>query len=254
MLSKNKIKQIIALQKKKIRDERGLYIIEGDKLIKEYLMSGMHIRTLFAKPEFINSLPDGLNRNIDETEHASFDELKKISTLKTPHNAIAVVQIPEKQFDSNIILKDLCAALDFIQDPGNLGTVIRSASWFGIENIVCSDDCVDIYNPKVIQASMGAIMHVNVYYTDLQRFLAGAVEKGVPVYGTMTEGESIYSQALGKIGVILLGNESRGISDELLTYVSKRIMIPRLNNFRLGIDSLNVGMAASVIFSEFARR
>jgi TrmH family RNA methyltransferase len=254
MLSKNKIRFIISLQKKKARDEEKLYVIEGDKLIKEYLMSGIRINTLIAKPEFIGSLPADQADNIDETESVSFEDLKKVSTLKTPHNAIALVPVPESEFEPENIFKDLCAALDFIQDPGNLGTIIRSAAWFGIRNIVCSEDSVDQYNPKVIQASMGALLHVKVHYHNLRQFLAAAQKQGLPVYGAMVEGESVYNHKPGNNGIILLGNESRGISDELMPFVSKKIMIPRFNNYKYGIDSLNVSMAASIIFSEFARK
>jgi RNA methyltransferase, TrmH family len=254
MLSKNKIRLIISLQKKKVRDEEKLYVIEGDKLIKDYLISGERIRTLIAKPEFIRSLPADQAKNIGETESVSFDELKKVSTLKTPHNAIALVPVTKIEFEPDNILKDLCAALDFIQDPGNLGTIIRSAAWFGIKNIVCSEDSVDLFNPKVIQASMGALLHVKVHYCDLRQFLGTAQKNGIQVYGTMIEGESVYDQKLRSKGVILLGNESRGISDELIPFISKKITIPRSNKYRYGNDSLNVSMAASILFSEFARR
>jgi TrmH family RNA methyltransferase len=156
--------------------------------------------------------------------------------------------VPEELFEN------LCAALDFIQDPGNLGTIIRAAAWFGIRNIVCSDNCVDVYNPKTVQASMGAILNVNVYYSDLKNFLCLANEKNIPVYGTVLRGESIYKQKLGARGIILLGNESRGISDELMTYATNKIMIPGVGRIVPGIESLNAGMAASVVFSEFLRQ
>lgn len=253
MISKNKIKYILSLQKKKSRDKEKLYVIEGDKLVREYLMSDIHIRTLVAKQEFINSLPAELIKNVAETEYASFEELKKISTLKTPHNAVAIVPMPQEEFDPEIILKDLCAVLDIIQDPGNLGTIIRSASWFGIKNIVCSEDSVDLYNPKVIQASMGAVLHVKVHYSNLKELIITALQKGLPVYGTVTEGESIYNKKLQKKGLVLFGNESKGISKELLPLITDKIMIPRFNDSKFGIDSLNVSMAASIMFSEFAR-
>jgi TrmH family RNA methyltransferase len=254
MLSKSKARFIISLQKKKIRDELKLFIVEGDKLVKEFLNSGMPVMTLIAKPEFINGLPEEITSGVREIEPVSFEELKRISTLKTPHNALAVVSIAERKFNPEIVTKKICVALDFIQDPGNLGTIIRAAAWFGIKNIVCSEDCVDIYNPKVVQATMGAILNVNVYYHDLSDLLNLASKKGVPIFGSMLEGESIYSQKLGNKGIILLGNESKGISEELIPFITDRITIPRFNKTGTGIDSLNVGMAASVVFSEFARR
>lgn len=254
MISKNKIKYILSLQKKKVREEKHQYVIEGDKLVNEYLLSGIGLKLLVAKPVYIASLLSQEKAIIDEIEPAGYEDLKRISTLKTPHNAVAVVQFPEYHIGMDDILENLSVALEFIQDPGNLGTIIRAAAWFGIKHIVCSENCVDVYNPKVIQASMGAIMHVKVHYSDLRQFLGNATGKGVPVYGTMIEGESVYDQKLENKGVILFGNESRGISDELLPFISKKIMIPRFNNFKYGIDSLNVSMAASIILSEFARK
>lgn len=254
MLSKNKARFIISLQKKKVREEYKLYIIEGDKIVKEFITAGVPIKSLIAKPEFISSLPKDGMEAVSETEPVGYEELKLISGLKTPHNALAVVCMPEPEISQARFLKSQCIALDCIQDPGNFGTIIRAAAWFGIKNIVCSEDCVDVYNPKVIQASMGAIIHVRVLYTDLKKLLKAASEKKMPVYGTMLEGESIYDQKLGSKGVILLGNESKGISGDLIPFIDHKLMIPRFIDTTFGIDSLNVGMAASIIFSEFARR
>lgn len=254
MLSKTKAKFIISLQRKKVRDVEGLFVIEGDKIVKEFLLSGMRIRTLVAKSEFINSLTSELRDLIFETEEVSYEELKLISTLKTPHNALAVTEMQKRELKTEDILNQLCVALDFVQDPGNLGTIIRAAGWFGIKNIICSSDCVDVYNPKVVQGSMGALLHVNVYYTELEEFLISAQGKGIPIYGTLLEGEPIYDHSLGRRGVILLGNESKGISDKLAPYITEKIMIPKFSNAKHGIDSLNVSMAASIVFSEFRRR
>jgi TrmH family RNA methyltransferase len=254
MISKNKAKFIISLQKKKVRDEEQLFVIEGDKLVKEFLIDKIPVKILIAKPEFLGTLPADLTRFVDETEDVSYEELKHISTLKTPHNALAVVPMPYREIDIAEVLNQLCVALDFVQDPGNLGTIIRAAAWFGIKNIVCSVDCVDVYNPKVIQASMGAILHVNVYYSDLKKLVVLANKKKIPVFGTMLEGESIYDHKLDNKGIILLGNESKGISDELIPFITEKIMIPRFSKAKQGIDSLNVGMAASVVFSEFLRK
>ena len=254
MISKNKAKFIISLQRKKTRDEEGLFVIEGDKIVREFLAAKSPIKILVAKPEFLSSLPDHLTRHVEEIEDISYEELKHISTLRTPHNALAVVPIPVREINTNELFKQLCVALDFVQDPGNLGTIIRAAGWFGIKNIVCSEDCVDVYNPKVIQASMGALLHVNVFYSDLNKLLKDAVSTGIPVFGTLLEGESIYSHNLDNKGIILMGNESKGISDSLIPFIIHKIMIPGFRPPRQGIDSLNVGMAASVVFSEFLRR
>ena len=217
-------------------------------------MAQIPVKILVANPEFLSSLPAGLTVMVNETDEVSYEELKLISTLKTPHNALAVVPIPEHNLDIDEVLKGLSVALDCVQDPGNLGTIIRAAGWFGIKNLVCSLDCVDVYNPKVIQASMGAILQVKVYYSDLKKFFKAANEKKIPIFGTMLEGGSIYNHNLSNKGIILLGNESKGISDELIPFISDKIMIPKFSSARHGIDSLNVGMAASVVFSEFIRK
>jgi len=253
MLSKAKISFFISLQKKKTREEEKLYVIEGDKLVKEFLEARVTVKMLIAKPEFLNSLPQVLKHGIAEVIPASYEELKKISSLKTPHNALAVIAMPEIKMDLNRLQENLSVALDTVQDPGNLGTIIRAAAWFGIKNIYCSPDCVDVYNPKVIQASMGAILHVNVFYTDLRSLLETALKNKIKVFGALMDGDSIYSYKLEHKGIILLGNESKGISEELMPYVTDRIMIPKFSNAQSGIDSLNVSMAASVIFSEFTR-
>jgi TrmH family RNA methyltransferase len=254
MISKNKIKYLISLQKKKIREDENLYVIEGDKLVREFLSAGITVKTVYAKPEFISSLPASLKNSAEEIEPVTFEELKQISSLKTPHNALALVPVLHREFNTASVLSGLCVALDFVQDPGNLGTIIRAAAWFGIKNIVCSENCVDVYNPKVIQSCMGAILHVNIHYTDLTSFLKEAARKKIPVYGTLLEGESVYSHHLSDNGIIILGNESKGITDELIPFITEKIMIPKFSNAKSGIDSLNVSMAASVVFSEFARK
>jgi RNA methyltransferase, TrmH family len=254
MISKIKSKYIISLQKKKVRDDERVYVIEGDKLVREFLLAKIPVKMLIAKPEFLRSLSDDMKQYAKEIEDISYEELKRISTLKTPHNALAVVPFTDRILDSNDILKGLTVALDFVQDPGNLGTIIRAAAWFGIKNIVCSPECVDVYNPKVIQASMGAVLHVNVYYSDLKKFVILAGEKNIPVFGTMLEGESIYHHKLDKKGIIILGNESKGISEELIPFITDKIMIPGVNKAIPGIESLNVSMAASIVFFEFLRK
>lgn len=254
MISKNTIKFLLSLQKKKVRDESRLYVIEGDKLVREYLSYKVPLKLLVAKPEFIGSLPPEQLSLVVEAEPVSYDDLKRVSTLKTPHNAVAVVSYRDQEADPEKILTGLCAALEFVQDPGNLGTIIRSAAWFGIRNIICSTGCADIYNSKVIQATMGAILHVEVQYRDLKEFLAGALDSGVPVFGAVIDGDVVYDSELGTKGVILLGNESKGISGELMPYITRKIMIPRFGGRVPGLDSLNVGMAATILFSEFARR
>jgi TrmH family RNA methyltransferase len=254
MVSRNKMNFIVSLQKKKVREEEKLFVIEGDKLIKEFLTAKIPIKILVAKPEFLNSLPPAHRQSMAEIIPASYNELKRISTLKTPHNALAVIEMPDVRMDPLTLKNELTVALDCIQDPWNLGTIIRAAAWFGLRNIFCSQDCVDVYNPKVIQSSMGAILNVNVFYTDIRILLESARSNGIKIYGTVMKGKSVYSSRLSGTGIILFGNESKGISDDLLPFITNRIMIPKINKGTPGIDSLNVSMAASVIFSEFIRR
>jgi RNA methyltransferase, TrmH family len=254
MISKNRKRFIISLQRKKVRDEEKLFVIEGDKLVTEFLSLKIPLKTIIGKPEILKTLSPLLADFQGETDEVTDRELKEMSTFATPHNVMAVVPMPDQEFNEAKILNELCVALSFIQDPGNLGTIIRAAGWFGIRNIICSPDCVDLYNPKVIQASMGALLHVNVFYYDLKKLLLSAAEKKIPVFGTMLEGKSIYSHTLDKKGVIIFGNESKGISKELESYITHKIMIPKFGVSKQGIDSLNVGMAASIVLSEFRRR
>ena len=254
MLSKNRVNFILSLQKKKVREEEKLFIIEGDKLVKEFLSAGIYFKSLVAKPEFIGTLSVKERNFADEIVPVSYEELKKVSTLKTPHNAIAIVKMPDLIQDMNPDPHELSVALDCIQDPGNLGTIIRAAAWFGIKKVYCSPDSVDAFNPKVIQSTMGAILHVKVYYTEISGLLLAASENNMTIYGTVMEGESIYTSDLGNNGIILMGNESKGISTDLLPLITRRLTIPGHSEKRAGIDSLNVGMAASIVFSEFARR
>lgn len=254
MLSKTKIKFINSLQNKKIRESEKLFVIEGDKLVKEFLAAQFPVKLLLAKSDFLNGLSAINNIYVDNFDEVTFEELKQISSLKTPHNALAVVHIPVPEFDLPAIFSQLCVALDFIQDPGNLGTIIRAAGWFGIKNIICSPDCVDAFNPKVVQAGMGALLHVNIFYQDLKWLFGEAHEYSIPVFGTVLDGKSVYSHKLGSKGIILLGNESKGISPDLFSFIDEKISIPKFSIAREGIDSLNVGMAASIVFSEFLRK
>jgi len=254
MISKKRVKFITSLQKKKVRDEEKLFIIEGDKLVREFIASKVPIQTIVAKPEFLSSISGDILNTIPEIEVVSYEELKQISTLKTPHNALAIIPIQDKELHIKEVFRELVVALDFVQDPGNMGTIIRAAAWFGIKNIICSPDSVDVYNPKVIQASMGAILNVNIFYSDLKELLSTATGEEIPVFGTLLEGESVYNHKLDTKGIILLGNESKGISTELIPYITEKIMIPKFSSAKHGIDSLNVGMAAAIVFSEFCRK
>jgi TrmH family RNA methyltransferase len=254
MISKNKIKYIRSLQNKKARDEEKLYLIEGGKMILEYLHSGIRLKFLASEPEFSGRLMPDEKALIDEMVIVNHKDLTRMSSLKTPHNAIAAVSITDEINYSPPINDCLCIGLESVQDPGNLGTIMRAAAWFGFKHIICSEKCADVYNPKVIQASMGALINTKVYFLDLFKLLQEARDNNLPVYGTFLEGESVYDSNLGKRGIILFGNESKGISDDLLPLITSRLVIPKFTSSAHGVESLNVGMAASVVFSEFARR
>jgi TrmH family RNA methyltransferase len=241
-----------SLQNKKARDGENMFVIEGEKTVREFLEAGMHLRVLAATAEFISTLPAHALKQVERVETAGPAELKQMSSLTTPNSAIAALD----RFCNAApgLPQNLTVALDCIQNPGNLGTIIRAAAWFGIGSVVCSRDCVDVYNPKVIQASMGALLHVTVGYVELVEYIKNATANSFPVYGTMLAGNSIYSQPLGASGIILLGNESKGISVKLAPFITHKILIPGVHSELPGIDSLNAGMAASIIFSEFYRR
>ena len=254
MLSKNKIKFIKSLDNKKSRDESGQFIIEGDKIVSEFINAGRNINLLVAQTKWIETLPEQALQNIEDIIDVENNELKKISSLRTPHNVLAIVNKTEFLINWNEILQDLTLVLETIQDPGNLGTIIRTAAWFGIGNIICSPDSVDVFNQKVIQASMGAILRVKVHYTNLFDFMNRISESNFPVYGACLDGKPVYDCDLSANGIILLGNESAGISSSLKKYITQKIRIPFFSDTTEGIDSLNVSMAAAIICSEFRRK
>lgn len=250
MLSKNKVKNIQILSHKKGREETGLFIAEGEKLITDLIKSGFKIDTLIALEEKMKKFSAIHCEKLIATE----DELKKISLLKTPPSMVAVCfqRIDKLTFGSS--KKDLTIVLDDIQDPGNFGTIIRLASWFGIDQIICSENTVDCYNPKVIQATMGAIAHVKIIYTDILSYLSDSNEEGRVIYGTFMEGENIYSTDLDKNGIVVFGNEGNGISKKISELVPKKISIPTFAKDHAPVESLNVSIAAAIVCSEFRRR
>ena len=251
MISKRRHKDLSALQVKKNRAENKLFLVEGEKMVDELLLSGWSIRTLVATIDWIESHSKAAQK-CDELIEATADELKKISSLKTPNKVVAVVRENEKKIQIKDLQEQLVLVLDEIQDPGNLGTIIRLSDWFGIKNIICSNSTVEVYNPKVVQSSMGSIFRVVVEYKELSVWLPEYVKAfKLPVYGAFLEGENIYEQKLTSNGLILLGNESKGISAEAGKFVTKKLFIPR--NSASGAESLNVSVAAAIICSEFRR-
>ena len=248
MLSKNKIKFINSLKLKKNRDKESLFIAEGSKIVSEILSSDLNIPLISATSDWISK--NEINPSIEVLE-CSISELKKITTLTTASEVIAVVRIPKNEYSIDKIQSKLSLALDDIQDPGNLGTIIRLADWFGIENIFCSKNTADIYNPKVIQATMGSFLRVKTHYVDLPEFLKQQLI--IPVYGTFMEGENIYNQDLSSTGIIVMGNEGNGISLSIEELITHKIAIPPANK-KVHPESLNVGTATGIILSEFLRR
>ena len=252
MLSKNKIKLIRSLQTKKGRETEKCYVAEGDRIFKELIQTNSKIIEIIALPEWIEQNKP-LIKNIP-FETASRDELHAISSLTTPQSVLCIVAIKGPTLVIDDLSSQLVIALDRIQDPGNMGTIIRVANWFGIHSILCSNDCVDIYNAKVVQATMGAICKTDIFYCDLANTLQYYIQKtNNPIYGTFLEGENIYTCSLKQSAIIVLGNEGNGISHEIEKIINSRITIPSFNS-SVAVESLNVSIAASIVCSEFKRR
>ena len=253
MLSKNKIKLIQSLNRKKTRDESGFFLIEGNKMVEEAIRSEFEIELLVCTSEFANQ-HTGIGKRVKELIETDSESISKASLLQNPQNAMAIVGQP-KLASPEINLKDeLCLALDFIQDPGNLGTILRVADWYGINHIICSENTVDVFNPKVVQASMGAIFRINVWITELSGFIKNTAINEIPVYGTFLEGKNIYQQTLSSNGIIVLGNEGNGISDPISRLITQKLYIPCFSTSENKPESLNVAIAAAICCSEFRRR
>ncbi|TRW26421.1 RNA methyltransferase [Flavobacterium zepuense] len=240
MVSKNQIKTITGLQQKKYRKQHKLFFAEGIKVVQELLNSNFELHHLYATEALFNGLDNNKVTLITD------DELKKISALTTPQSCLAVFEMPAEK---PLVKTGLTVALDEVRDPGNLGTIIRLCDWFGIKQLVCSQQCADVYNPKVVQATMGSLTRVNVLYTDLAEYLAVA---DTPVFGTFMDGDNVYTQTLPQDGIIVLGNEANGISTEIERLSAHRIAIPRFGDLQQ-TESLNVATAAAIILSEFRR-
>jgi TrmH family RNA methyltransferase len=252
MLSKNKIKLIQSLNRKKDRDETGLFLVEGNKMVEEAIASGFRIALIACTPDFFAQYPE-LKHRTEEWIETDSETIRKASLLQNPQDALAIVYQEQHAEPEADLQHELCLALDFIQDPGNLGTILRIADWFGIRSVICSANTVDVYNPKVVQASMGAIFRVKTSYTDMHEFLKSSIENQVPVYGTFLEGKNIYTEPLSRNGILVMGNEGNGISPEIAQLVSHKISIPSFSSGK-GSESLNVAVAAAICCSEFRRR
>lgn len=248
MISKATIKRIHALEMRKYRKNERLFVAEGPKLVNELYMS--------MKPIYVAALPEWIASNANLLNNTTYDtltpdELQKASLLMHPQQVIALFQIPENELNLDLLKDELILMLDGVQDPGNLGTIARVADWFGIRHIICSPDTADIYNPKAVQATMGALARVKFYYTELAMVLS---QYSGPIYGTFLDGNNIYKEELSRNGIIVMGNEGKGISQRTREMINRRLLIPNYPEGTLTTESLNVAIATSIVCAEFRRR
>lgn len=235
-LSTNEIKLIKSLSQKKYRDEKGLFVVEGEKMLSEALESGFELVYSYY------------------LEQIGPQQMSRISALSSPSPCLAVLRMPKIDFEEKSLKKDgLYLALDSVRDPGNLGTIMRICDWFGVDGIFASEDSVDQFNPKVVQSSMGAIFRKTVHYEDLKKVCGLFTKEGLPIYGTFLDGKDFYSTKFKPSGLIVMGNESRGISKEISDLCTHRLFIPSFSNGSHA-ESLNVAVASAVIVSEFKKR
>jgi RNA methyltransferase, TrmH family len=256
MISKNKIKFIHALKQKKARTETGLFIAEGDKIITEILVDGnIPVSDLIATPEWLQQNRYILHKGIREITEVTEAEFRKVTSFETPSGVMAVMALPAWEYNTKEIAGTLSVCLDTIQDPGNLGTIIRTADWFGIRHVFCSPGCADCYNPKVVQASMGAVLRIQVHEVSLEELLEETRQfENYSVYGSYLEGTSIYRASLSSEGMLVFGNESKGIHSALRTLIHYPLTIPSFSGSSKHVESLNVSAAVAVFCSEFMRR
>ncbi|WP_158840730.1 TrmH family RNA methyltransferase [Polaribacter sp. L3A8] len=239
-ISKNQLKLITSLSQKKYRLKHKLFIAEGIKVVQELLNSSFDLETLFCKNDFTSDVSEEHIVRVSETD------LKKISNLKTPNKVLGVFKIPdEKPFTNN----GLIVALDAINDPGNLGTIIRLCDWFGVDELICSSDTVDCYNQKVVQASMGSLTRIPIRYVDLAAYLS---ETNLATFIADMDGKNVYKTSLPKDGILIMGNEANGVSDEIKNLITHKISIPRFGETQ-ETESLNVATATAILLSEFKR-
>lgn len=250
MISKSLLKLIRSLDVKKYRKESGLFVAEGGKTVTDILHSDLKCEKIIATREWLHE--NRIDTKVEITE-VSNDELQRASFLRTPQGVLGVFRIREEEPDYTAPERELCLALDDIQDPGNLGTIIRIADWFGIEHIYCSTGTVDVYNPKTVQATMGAIGRIKVCYTQLPQFLESQKERA-SIYGTFLNGENMYDEELSDKGIIVMGNEGNGIGSECAQYINSKLFIPNYPIGRQTSESLNVSTATAIICAEFRRR
>ena len=247
-LSKNKLRLLLSFTKQKARDEQNLFLAEGNKLVRD-LLPYFHCKTIVGTVDFFKKEEIRLE---SDCYIATKEELERLSLTRSPQAVWALFERKEHNLNLSELKEKLSLALDGVQDPGNLGTIIRIADWFGIENIICSSNCVDLYNPKVVQATMGAIARVKIHYTDLVKLMDSVGD--LPIYGTFLEGDIIYETPLSSNGIIVMGNEGNGISEEVKQRITQKLFIPNYPSNRKTSESLNVAVATSIVCSEFRRR
>jgi len=250
MISKNQFKFVRQLEQKKYRRREGLFVAEGTKVVGD-LMQHSQPRMLFATSEYLDASPQLLQMGY-EAVRITDDELRRLSFLQHPQQVLALFPLPSPSHSLTPSPSHLSIALDGVQDPGNLGTIIRLADWFGIESIYCSEDTVDAWNPKVVQATMGSIARVNIIYMNLPEMLDN-LPADFPVYGTFLDGENIYQQPLSENGLIIMGNEGNGISEAVRSRITHRLLIPSFRQDDTA-ESLNVAIATAITCSEFRRK
>lgn len=244
MISKSQISLIKSLHQKKYRKEQQLFIVEGFKAISEFLNSDFVINTIFCTPDFSAKVANLSNKQ--KVCEVSINELEKISALQTPQGILAVVEMPKNKAIATSDIQEMVLVLDGVQDPGNLGTIIRTADWFGFKQIICSENCVEVYNPKVVQATMGSLTRVNVAYQSLRELLTN---NDLPKYGTLLKGENIFNTSWPAKGFLILGSEGNGISEEILDLITHPITIPGGKT----TESLNVAIAGAICCAEMSR-
>jgi len=265
MLSNNQVKHINALKIKKYRDEYREFIAEGNTLVTDLIRSPFEFAGIYALSSWITANLEQIRKRNIAVYEAEPADMERITSLSSASPVLAVVRIPVgvtagtydvDPLDRMIskVSDGLVLMLEGISDPGNFGTMLRIADWFGIGTVICSENCVELYNPKVVQASMGSVARVEVYYADLA-LLLGRLGGKVKVYGTFLQGEPVYSKQLGPGGIIVIGSEAHGISEQLSDYITDRLNIPSFGSSESGkAESLNAAVAAAVVISEFRRQ
>lgn len=253
MVSKNTIKLIKSLAQKKFRLREKMFLVEGDKNVNEVLNSEIKIEKLFATDTFLLE-HNKASKNIELVVAVSKKDIEQASLLKSPQNSIALCHLPESKTLPEKIDDDLCIYLDDIQDPGNLGTIIRICDWFGIKHLFCSLKTADVYNPKVVQASMGSFCRVKAFYNPFDEIASIAKNQEIPIIGAFLEGNNIYEQQLPQKAILVMGNEGKGISTTIEKSITQKIKIPEFNKNPNSAESLNVSVATAIICSEFNRQ